>query len=97
AAEKSWNERLAKVKQKLGLWSLRNLRIEGKALVLRNDAMPILQYETQAWPLLTNVARAVMSMVFHFVWHSKMDKIKRTRMSIPRVLDSQNTNKDQLR
>ncbi|KAJ1142908.1 hypothetical protein NDU88_009220 [Pleurodeles waltl] len=49
AAAKSWNERLAKVKQKLGLWSLRNLSIEGKALMLRNDALPMLQYVTQAW------------------------------------------------
>ncbi|KAJ1218760.1 hypothetical protein NDU88_006336 [Pleurodeles waltl] len=55
---KSWNERLAKVKQKLGFWSLRHLAIEGKALVLRNDALPVLQYVTQAWPLLANVARA---------------------------------------
>ncbi|XP_078528101.1 uncharacterized protein LOC144807961 [Lissotriton helveticus] len=79
-AAKSWNERLAKVKQKLGLWSLRNLSIEGKALVLRNDALPVLQYVTQAWPLLANVARAINSMVFHFVWHSKMDRVKRSVM-----------------
>ncbi|KAJ1170263.1 hypothetical protein NDU88_002143 [Pleurodeles waltl] len=80
AAAKSWNERLAKVKQKLGFWSLRHLSIEGKALVLRNDALPVLQYVTQAWPLLANVERAVNSMVFHFVWHSKMDRVKRTVM-----------------
>ncbi|KAJ1088928.1 hypothetical protein NDU88_002082 [Pleurodeles waltl] len=80
AAAKSWNERLAKVNQKLGFWSLRHLSIEGKALVLRNDALPVLQYVTQAWPLLANVAWAVNSMVFHFVWHSKMDRVKRTVM-----------------
>ncbi|KAJ1169246.1 hypothetical protein NDU88_001152 [Pleurodeles waltl] len=80
AAAKSWNERLAKVKQKLGFWSLRHLSIEGKALVLRNDSLPVLQYVTQAWPLLANVARAVNSMVFHFVWHSKMDRVKKTVM-----------------
>ncbi|XP_078528939.1 uncharacterized protein LOC144806451 [Lissotriton helveticus] len=80
AAAKSWNERLAKVKQKLGLWSLRNLSIEGKALMLRNDALPVLQYVTQAWPLLANVARAINSMVSHFVWHSKMDRVKRSVM-----------------
>ncbi|KAJ1167418.1 hypothetical protein NDU88_007809 [Pleurodeles waltl] len=74
------NERLAKVKQKLGFWSLRHLSIGGKALVLRNDALPALQYVTQDWPLLANVARAVNSMVFNFVWHSKMDRVKRTVM-----------------
>ncbi|KAJ1175435.1 hypothetical protein NDU88_000723 [Pleurodeles waltl] len=58
AAGKSWNERLAKVKQKLGLLSLRNLSIEGKAPVLSKDSLPVLLYVTQAWPLLANVARA---------------------------------------
>ncbi|KAJ1138385.1 hypothetical protein NDU88_004772 [Pleurodeles waltl] len=81
AAAKSWTERLAKVKQKLGFWSLRHLSIEGKALVLRNNALPVLQYVTQAWPLLANVARAVNSMVFHFVWHLKMDRVKRSVMN----------------
>ncbi|KAJ1211142.1 hypothetical protein NDU88_006503 [Pleurodeles waltl] len=80
AAEKSWNERLTKVKQKLGLWSLRHLSIEGKALVLRNDTWPVLQYVTQAWPLLANGTRAVNRMVFHFVWHSKMDRVKKSVM-----------------
>ncbi|KAJ1186600.1 hypothetical protein NDU88_003381 [Pleurodeles waltl] len=36
-AEKSWEERLAKTKQKLGLWSLRKLTIEGKSLVCGRD------------------------------------------------------------
>ncbi|KAJ1169359.1 hypothetical protein NDU88_001252 [Pleurodeles waltl] len=80
AAAKSWNKRLAKVKQKLGFWSLRDMSIEGEALVLRNDTLPMLQYVTQAWPLLANVARAVNSMVFHFVWHSEMDRVKRSVM-----------------
>ncbi|KAJ1152252.1 hypothetical protein NDU88_005028 [Pleurodeles waltl] len=51
AVAKSCNECLAKVMQKLGVWSLRNLSIEGKALMLRNDALPVLQYVIQAWPM----------------------------------------------
>ncbi|KAJ1149780.1 hypothetical protein NDU88_002585 [Pleurodeles waltl] len=51
AAEKSWEERLAKTKQKLGLWSLQKLMIEGKSLVLRNKTLPVLQYVTQVWPV----------------------------------------------
>ncbi|KAJ1114457.1 hypothetical protein NDU88_002694 [Pleurodeles waltl] len=42
-AEKSWEERLVKTKQKLGLWSLRNLTVEGKSLVLLNETLPVLQ------------------------------------------------------
>ncbi|KAJ1190251.1 hypothetical protein NDU88_006989 [Pleurodeles waltl] len=43
AREKSWEERLAKTKQKLELWSLRKLTIEGKSLVLQNETLPVLQ------------------------------------------------------
>ncbi|KAJ1160570.1 hypothetical protein NDU88_001066, partial [Pleurodeles waltl] len=50
AAAKSWNERLAKVKQKLGFWRVRHLSIEGKALVLRNNALPVLHHPKGPWP-----------------------------------------------
>ncbi|KAJ1095906.1 hypothetical protein NDU88_001056 [Pleurodeles waltl] len=50
AAEKSWEERLAKTKQKLGLWSLRKLMIEGKSLALRNETLPVLQYVSKKPP-----------------------------------------------
>ncbi|KAJ1219095.1 hypothetical protein NDU88_006666 [Pleurodeles waltl] len=80
AAAQSWYKRLVKVKQKLGLWSQRHLSIEEKALELRNDALPVLQKVTLAWPLLANVARAVNIMVFYFVWHLKMDRVKMSVM-----------------
>ncbi|XP_040210308.1 uncharacterized protein LOC120941104 [Rana temporaria] len=50
AALKSWEERLAKMRQKFGLWSNRVLTIEGKTLVLRSEILPVLQYLAQAWP-----------------------------------------------
>ncbi|XP_075054378.1 uncharacterized protein LOC142140569 [Mixophyes fleayi] len=55
AALKCWEERLATVRQKIGLWSLRLLTIEGKALVLRNEILYVLQYTAQAWPPLAAV------------------------------------------
>ncbi|XP_044155447.1 uncharacterized protein LOC122942017 [Bufo gargarizans] len=80
AALKSWEERLAKVNQRIGLWSLRHLTIEGKALVLRNEVLPVLQYTAQAWPLLATVSRAITRTVFRFIWGSKMDRVKRAIM-----------------
>ncbi|KAM8921337.1 uncharacterized protein RCH25_016054 [Pelodytes ibericus] len=80
AALKSWDERLAKVNQKFGLWSLRDLTIEGKKLVLLNEILPVLQYTAQAWPPLVTVCRAITRAVFHFIWGSKMDRVKRTVM-----------------
>ncbi|KAM4748998.1 LOW QUALITY PROTEIN: uncharacterized protein WCC33_006413 [Rhinophrynus dorsalis] len=80
AALKSWEERLAKVRQQIGLWSLRDLTIEGKLLVLWNETLPVLQYTAQAWPPLATVSRAITRTVFHFIWRSKMDRVKRTMM-----------------
>ncbi|KAM4692457.1 uncharacterized protein WCC33_017237 [Rhinophrynus dorsalis] len=80
AALKSWEERMAKVRQLIGLWSLRDLTIEGKILVLRNETLPVLQYTAQAWPPLATVSRAITRAVFHFIWGSKMDRVKRAVM-----------------
>ncbi|KAM4012230.1 LOW QUALITY PROTEIN: uncharacterized protein ACNLHF_001170 [Anomaloglossus baeobatrachus] len=80
AALKSWEERLIKITQRIGLWSLRRLTCEGKALVLRNEVLPVLQYTAQAWPPLATVCRAITRTVFRFVWGSKMDRVKRTIM-----------------
>ncbi|KAM4723122.1 LOW QUALITY PROTEIN: uncharacterized protein WCC33_009346 [Rhinophrynus dorsalis] len=76
AALKSWEERMAKVRQLIGLWSLRDLTIEGKILVLRNETLPVLQYMAQTWPPLATVSRAITRAVFHFIWGSKMDRVK---------------------
>ncbi|XP_075054105.1 uncharacterized protein LOC142140150 [Mixophyes fleayi] len=80
AALKCWEERLATVRQKVGLWSLRDLTIEGKALVLRNEILPVLQYTAQAWPPLAAVCKTITRTVFHFIWGSKMDRVKRSVM-----------------
>ncbi|KAM4690226.1 LOW QUALITY PROTEIN: uncharacterized protein WCC33_017639 [Rhinophrynus dorsalis] len=80
AALRSWEERMAKVRQLIGLWSLRDLTIEGKILVLRNETLPVLQYTAQTWPPLATVSRAITKAVFHFIWSSKMDRVKCTVM-----------------
>ncbi|KAJ1129654.1 hypothetical protein NDU88_008020 [Pleurodeles waltl] len=80
AAEKSWEERLAKTKQKLGLWSLRKLTIEGKSLVMRNETLPMLLYIAQVWPVQPRTAKAITRMIFYFIWNSKMDRMKREVM-----------------
>ncbi|KAJ1212636.1 hypothetical protein NDU88_000291 [Pleurodeles waltl] len=80
AAEKSWEERLAKTKQKLGLWSLRKLTIEGKSLVLWNETLPVLLYIAQVWPVQSRTAKAITRMIFYFIWNSKMDRVKREVM-----------------
>ncbi|KAM9316078.1 uncharacterized protein PAF06_007036 [Gastrophryne carolinensis] len=80
AALKSWDERIAKMNQKFGLWSLRKLSIEGKALVLRSEILPVLQYLAQAWPPRAKTRKTIAKAVFYFIWGSKMDRVKRTKL-----------------
>lgn len=80
---KSWEERLSKVNQKFGLWQQRVLTLEGKALVLRNEILPVLLYVAQVWPLLYACIRAINKAVFHFIWGSKMDRLSRAIMFKP--------------
>ncbi|KAJ1193109.1 hypothetical protein NDU88_002414 [Pleurodeles waltl] len=80
AVEKSWEERLAKTKKKLGLWSLRKLTIEGKSLVLRIETLTVLQYVEQVRPEQPRTVKAITRMIFYFIWNSKMDRVKREVM-----------------
>ncbi|KAJ1151246.1 hypothetical protein NDU88_004030 [Pleurodeles waltl] len=79
-AEKSWEERLAKTKQKLGLWSFWKLMIEGKSLVLRNETLPVLQYIPPVWSVQRRTAKAITRMIFYFIWNAKMERVKREVM-----------------
>ncbi|XP_056386710.1 uncharacterized protein LOC130282475 [Hyla sarda] len=79
AALKSWQDRLGRINSKIGLWSSRKLTMEGKALVLRSEVLPVLQYTAQAWPSHTTVCKDITRTVFGFVW-GKMDRVKRTVM-----------------
>ncbi|XP_018417154.1 PREDICTED: uncharacterized protein LOC108791230 [Nanorana parkeri] len=68
------------MRQKFGLWSLRELTIEGKSLVLHSEILPVLQYLAQAWPPRVNTCKAITRAVFHSIWGSKMDIVKRAVM-----------------
>ncbi|KAJ1169501.1 hypothetical protein NDU88_001394 [Pleurodeles waltl] len=68
------------MKQKLGLWSLRKLTIEGKSLVMRSKTLPVLQYIAQVWPVQPRSAKTITRMIFYYIWNSKMDRVKREMM-----------------
>ncbi|KAM4019390.1 LOW QUALITY PROTEIN: uncharacterized protein ACNLHF_000095 [Anomaloglossus baeobatrachus] len=79
AALKSWEERLTKITQRIGLWSLRRLTCEGKALVLRTRYCPCCSTRPRPGPPLPPCAGLTRT-VFRFVWGSKMDRVKRSIM-----------------
>ncbi|XP_060685631.1 uncharacterized protein LOC132818637 [Hemiscyllium ocellatum] len=77
ACAKSWEERISKVRQKLGRWKLRSLSITGKNLVIRCEALSLLLYVSQVWPIPRTCAAAVTRATFQFIWRSKMDPVRR--------------------
>ncbi|XP_067913684.1 uncharacterized protein [Heterodontus francisci] len=80
ACTKTWEERVAKVRQKLGMWGQRSLYIVSKNLVIRCEALTMLLYVVQVWPIPHSCAVAVTRAIFRFVWGSKMDRVRRDTM-----------------
>ena len=80
ACNKNWQERIAKVKQKLGMWGGRSLSIAGKNLVIRCEVLSGLLYLAQVWPVPRSFSSEITRAVFRFVWGSKMERVRRTTM-----------------
>eukprot|EP00061_Rhincodon_typus_P004516 g22787.t1 len=80
ACTKTWGERVKKVRQKLSRWEHRSLSIAGKNLVIRCKVLSVLLYVAQVWPIFRTCAAAVTRAIFHFIWRSKMDRVRRDIM-----------------
>lgn len=77
SGQRNWVDVGAKVSQKLGLWSLRNLTMEGKVLVLKSIILPMLFYIAVVFPPTTHVLKILNRTVFCFFWGTKSEKIRR--------------------
>ncbi|XP_072103315.1 uncharacterized protein [Mobula birostris] len=80
ACNKNWQERTAKVRQKLGLWGGCSLSITGKNLVIRCEVLSGLLYLAQVWPVPRSYSSEITRAVFRFIWGSKMERVRRTVM-----------------
>lgn len=73
----NWDNVTAKVAQKLGLWSLRELTFEGKCLILKSVILPVLVYLSAVFPPTRNVLCALTRSVMRFFWGRKNEMLKR--------------------
>eukprot|EP00061_Rhincodon_typus_P002280 g17071.t1 len=80
ACTKTWEERIAKLRQRLGWWVHLSLSIPGKNLVIRCERLSVLLYVAQAWPIPRTCATAVTRAIYHFIWASRMDQVRRDAM-----------------
>jgi hypothetical protein len=75
----NFTEKVQSVKNKLNLWSYRDLTYIGKVTVIKTLALPIL---VQCLTVLPNPPDSILNdiekMLYKFLWNGKKDKIKRS-------------------
>eukprot|EP00061_Rhincodon_typus_P012539 g38337.t1 len=78
--QKSWEEYLAKLRQKLGFWEHCSLSLAGKNLGIKHETLSLLLYVAQIRPIPRTCAIAVTRAIFCFIWRCKMDHVCRETM-----------------
>lgn len=76
----NWQNVLAKARQRLGFWRLRQLTIEGKVLIIKSVILPLFLllcsvFYPPRWFLL-----AVDREIFRFLWGGRWERLKREEM-----------------
>ncbi|XP_067865005.1 uncharacterized protein [Heterodontus francisci] len=80
---KTWEECVAGVQHKLSMWEQRSLSIVVKNVFIRCEALTLLLYVAQVWPIPHSCTVAVTGAIFRFIWGSKMDRVRRDTMFKP--------------
>lgn len=75
---KNWEDVVGKVSQKIGLWGMRELTLQGRVLVLKAVIVPLLLYVSVVFPPPRNVLLLLIRKVMYFFWRSKCERAKRT-------------------
>ncbi len=68
SATLNWVGRISSVQKRLARWKGRRLSLMGKVLVVKMDVLPVLQYLAYIYPLPASMRRAVIWLLFNFVW-----------------------------
>ncbi|KAM4045420.1 uncharacterized protein ACNLHF_009252 [Anomaloglossus baeobatrachus] len=74
---KNWDLVLTRLSQKISLWQLRKLTMEGKILIIKMILLPIILYAAMVFPPNSLYFKRLMKPIFYFLWNSKMEKLKR--------------------
>uniref|UniRef100_W5LWT1 Reverse transcriptase domain-containing protein n=1 Tax=Lepisosteus oculatus TaxID=7918 RepID=W5LWT1_LEPOC len=79
----NWENKLSKVKQKLGLWQSRPLTYVGKVLVVKVDVLPLLLHLAGVFPLPPRFRKDLVRAIFRFIWGGGYEYVKRVDMCRP--------------
>ena len=76
-AQKTWNEKLIKLKKRLHDFQDRAFTLFGKASIINQFILPILFYPAMVYTLPTSFAKEIEKLIFGFVWSNKGDLVTR--------------------
>uniref|UniRef100_A0A3Q3ARB5 Reverse transcriptase domain-containing protein n=1 Tax=Kryptolebias marmoratus TaxID=37003 RepID=A0A3Q3ARB5_KRYMA len=79
----NWKEKLPKIQGKLLKWMDRDLSFTGKVLIIKTEVISTLAFLAATFPFPCRIVRSVRKIMFHFLWGSKHEKLKREIMYRP--------------
>jgi len=65
----------------LSNWSARRLTLLGRIAILKSLAVSQILYVLSSLPTPQGVIKEINSLLYHFLWDGKSDKIKRTEIN----------------
>ena len=80
----NWTEITRRVKQRIGFWTMRNLTIEGKILIIKAVILPVFLLTSSVFIPPRRVILELQRDIFYFIWDSKWERIKREIMTKPK-------------
>ena len=79
----NFDERLAKLKKVLNIWSTRHLTILDRIVIVKNLALAKLVYSCSVLNVPADFVKEVNRNIFSFVWNFKPDKVRRKTLVGP--------------
>ena len=85
SAERNWEERLALVRSRLGMWARRRLSLTGRVVVVKAVLLPLLLHLAYVFPVPARVKLALTSAMFRFLWGGRYEHVRRDLMYMPQA------------
>lgn len=79
----NWQPKLNKLEQNLNLWKSRSLSLIGKTLIVNVLGASKFYYLAKLLPIPEWVFTRFRSLIFHFIWRSKIETVSRQTLSAP--------------
>ena len=79
----NWQKKLKKLEKNLNLWKTRSLSLVGKALIINILGASKFWFLSKVLPTPEWVISCFKTLVFSFLWYSKIETVSRQTLSVP--------------